>query len=315
MPGLSLSAQPPDDIIRPFQVEGAEFRGRLARLGGTVDDIIRRHEYPPPISQLLGEAVTLACLLAGALKFDGIFSLQAKGDGPVHMLLVDFVSPGVLRGYVQFNAEALAEALSDDPKLTAVVPRLLGKGHLSFTVDHGEDSERTQGIVALEGATLTDCAHNYFRESEQVQTAIRLAAAPVDDGGGGQIWRAGGLMVQRLPEGDPALLAKGLEFASEEYEDAWRRAVTLLATAQDKELTDPELSADELLYRLYHEDGIRVFRPVDLRFGCRCSADRAEWVLRSLSSESLKDMTVDGQLIVTCEFCSSAYPFEAARFV
>jgi molecular chaperone Hsp33 len=304
-----------DDLIRPFQLDGAGVRGRLVRLGPAVDEIIRRHGYPEGVSNLVGEAVALSALLAGALKFEGVFSVQAKGDGPVRALVADFASPGKLRGYAQFDRSAVQGALAAKPEGAASVPRLLGGGYIAFTVDQGDDTDRYQGIVALEGATLADCAHQYFRESEQIRTAIRLAAAPVDDGRGVAAWRAGGLMIQRLPEGDPALLARGYEADREAGEDDWRRAVTLLATAKDEELLDPALDPDGLLWRLYHEETVRVFDRVALDFGCRCSEARAERVLSSLSQDALADLAVDGRFVVTCEFCSSSYAFPAGRFL
>jgi molecular chaperone Hsp33 len=303
-----------DDLLRPFQVERAGVRGRLIRLGPSLDRILQRHAYPKPVAALLGEAIALATLLAGALKFDGVFSLQAKGDGAVSMLVADVVSPGTIRGYAQFDAEdvdrlARATDLEDAP-----VPRLMGGGYLAFTVDQGDDTERYQGIVPLEGATLGECAHKYFRDSEQIDAAIRLAAAEVDDGAGGTAWRAGGLMVQRLPEGDPAMLARGVEYDRETWEENWRRSVILLASARDDELVDAGLTADALLYRLYHEEGVRVFRDQALEFGCRCSRQRAERVLESLSREAIEDLSVDGRLIVDCEFCSARYDFDAEQF-
>ena len=314
MSGLSQEYAREDDLIRPFQVERAGVRGRLARLGPSLDAILQRHDYPRPVATLLGEAIALTTLLAGALKFDGVFSLQAKGDGAVRLLVADFVSPGTIRGYAQFDEAALDRTAETKDLDEAPVPRLMGSGYLAFTVDQGEDAERYQGIVPLEGATLGDCAHKYFRDSEQIETAIRLAAAEVDDGAGGTTWRAGGLMVQRLPEGAPALLARGVEIDREAWEENWRRAVILMATARDDELVDTGLSPDVLLYRLYHEEGVRVFRDVALAFGCRCSRERAEWVLQSLSGEAIADLEVDGKLVVDCEFCSARYEFEAAEF-
>ena len=157
-----------DDLIRPFQVEGAGVRGRLVRLGPTVDEIVRRHDYPPPIARLLSEGIALAAILAGALKYEGVFSLQAKGDGITRMLVVDCTSEGKIRGYAQFDAEELARLTAETAGQTLTVPRLMGGGYLAFTVDQGDDTERYQGIVPLEGATLAECAHKYFRDSEQV---------------------------------------------------------------------------------------------------------------------------------------------------
>ena len=305
-----------DDLIRPFQLERAGVRGRLVRLGPTADEIITRHDYPAPVSELLGEALALAAVLAGALKFDGVFTLQTKGDGPVHMMVADVASPGRLRGYAQFDSTAVAALEQQDSKIGASVTRLLGAGHIAFSVDQGDDSERHQGIVALEGASLADCAHKYFRDSEQIQSAIQLAAGPIASADGETCWRAGAIMVQRLPEGDPALLARGGEAIRDEVaEDDWRRAVAMLASTRVQELLASNLGTDDLLYRLFHEDGVRVFSEVPLEFGCRCSEQRARNVLSSLPKEELSELIVDGRFEVVCEFCNSQYDLPASLFL
>ncbi len=285
-------------------------RGRLVRLGPALDQILTRHDYPELVCRLLGEAVALSSALAGALKFDGVFTLQTKGDGPVSTLVADVRSPGDLRGYAQFDGEAIAgfEAGSYPS-----IPRLLGAGHIAFTVDQGADTERYQGIVALEGQNLADCAHNYFRESEQIETAMVLASRKVPGGGR---WRSGAIMLQRLPEGDPSLLARGVEVERDDVsEDDWRRVVTMLASTKDHELTDPKLSGDDLLYRLFHEDGVRIFEPTKLQPGCRCSEERAERILAQLPPGELPGLAVDRELIVTCEFCNASYTFSLEQFL
>ena len=292
-------------------------RGRLVRLGPALDEILRRHDYPDLVSQLLGEAVALSSALAGALKFDGVFTLQTKGDGPLSALVADVKSPGDLRGYAQFDKAAIA---AFDAEANPVVPRLLGAGHIAFTVDQGADTERYQGIVALEGQSLADCAHNYFRESEQIETAIVLACGRCPDRDNGdkadtESWRGGAIMLQRLPEGDPSLLARGVEVERDEgSEDDWRRVVTMLASTKEAELLDPTLSGDDLLYRLFHEDGVRIFDPTPLQPGCRCSHERAERILSQLPKTELPDLAIDGQLIVTCEFCNASYHFTLDQF-
>ena len=299
----------PDDLIRPFQIEHVGVRGRLVRLGPALNEILNRHGYPDLVSQLLGEAVTLSCALAGALKFDGVFTLQTKGDGPISTLLADFKSPGNLRGYAQFDAKAVQNI---DADVTPSIPRLLGAGYIAFTVDQGADTERYQGIVELEGFSLADCAHNYFRESEQIETAIVLASGRGADDGS---WRGGAIMLQRLPEGDPSLLARGVEVGRDEAsEDNWRRVVTLLASTQASELIDPDLVGDDLLYRLFHENGVRIFEPTQLRPGCRCSMKRAERIFQQLPSAELQDLALEDQLIVTCEFCNASYTFPLEQF-
>ena len=305
-----------DDFIRPFQIESAGIRGRMVRMGPLVDEILQRHDYPKPVSRLLGQALALTSVLATALKFDGVFSLQTKGDGAVPLLVADFRSPGLLRGYAQFDGDALEAAVEAAPGDEPSVPRLMGSGYIAFTVDQGSAKDRYQGIVALEGATLADCVHAYFRESEQLDSAIRVAVDETEDGDGERSWRAGAIMLQRLPEGDPGMMARGAEYERDEVsEEDWRRAVTLMATASDQELISPSLEPDDLLYRLYHEDGVRVFEGVPLQAGCRCSRHRAEVVLDSLPRTELADLAVDGELIVTCEFCNATYRFTLTQFM
>jgi molecular chaperone Hsp33 len=287
-----------DDIVQPFQIEGANLRGRLVRLGEVVDSVLTRHAYPDPVARLLGEALTLCAILATALKFEGVFTLQARGDGPVSMLVVDYRTSGDLRGYASFKEERLTEVLKKGNVDSAPVPRLLGAGHLALTVDQGPDTERYQGIVELEGATLADCAHAYFRQSEQLETGIRLA---VERDGGGR-WHAGGLMIQRLPQ------APGL--AKDEIEDAWRRALILMGSLTPKELALADVTPHRLLFRLFHEDGVRAFDVAPLAARCRCSEHRIASVLGNYPVEERREMAENGLIRVTCEFCNRRYDFE-----
>ena len=303
----------PDDYLRPFQIEGMTVRGRLVRLGPALHEILSRHGYPDLVSHLLGEAVALSSALAGALKFDGVFTLQTKGDGPLSAMVADVKSPGDLRGYAKFEPGAIA-AFEADARPS--IPRILGGGHIAFTVDQGADTERYQGIVALEGQSLADCAHNYFRESEQIDTAIVLACGRHPDSNSASgAWRGGAIILQRLPEGDPSLLARGVEVERDEVsEDDWRRVVTMLASTKDSELLDPELPGDDLLFRLFHEDGVRIFEPTGLRPGCRCSPERAERILAQLPPHELPGLALDNALIVTCEFCNASFTFTLDQF-
>ncbi len=289
----------PDDLVQPYQLENGAARGRLVRLGPAVQAVIDGHQYPEPVSVLLSEALALAALVAGIFKFDGIFSLQAKGDGPVRMLVVDMASDGALRGYAQFDAAALAavkDGWRDGP-----VPHLLGGGYLAFTVDQGQDTDSYQGIVDLTGATLSDCAHNYFRQSDQFDGAVKLASGRDADGQ----WRSGGLLVQKMPPEGRALLSG--EEAEEEFEEDWRRAVILMSSSRDDELLDAALHPHELLFRLFHEDGIRVFDPVPLEMRCRCSEERVETMLNLFPRAEIETLKIDDNVVVTCEFCSHDY--------
>lgn len=292
-----------DDLVQPFEIEPFHLRGRLVRLGPTLDTIVKRHDYPPPVATMLGEAIALAVALSSALKYDGIFTLQTKGDGAIRLLVVDVSSTGAVRGYAQYDAAKLAQAMAGGA--TTSVPRLMGAGYLAFTVDQGEDTERYQGIVALEGATLAECIHHYFRQSEQIATGIKVAVRRGADGR----WRGGCLTVQRPPAEERAEVMGTGEAA----EDGWRRALILMASSTSEELTDGGLSPEALLFRLFHEDGVRVFHTHGVRAECRCSRERIERVLRSLPAEERRDLgEADGSVTVTCEFCNQSYGFDAA---
>lgn len=302
-----MSASPPvDDLVQPFQVESSGIRGRLVRLGAVVDTILTRHDYPEEVSAILGEALALATALAASLKLEGIFTLQTKGDGPVSMLVADWRSPGLLRGYASVDRAALA-ARGAGP--AGAVPRLLGAGYLAFTVDQGAETERYQGIVELTGATLADCAHDYFRRSEQLGTGIRLAVAKLEDPLGRLVWRAGGLMIQRLPD------EESRDGTDDAAEDAWRRALILMSSVRDAELTDPGLPPNDLLWRLFHQEGVRVWAPQPVGFGCTCSRDKVSNVLRSFSAEQLAGMVIEGRIIATCQFCNNEYAFLAGDLI
>jgi molecular chaperone Hsp33 len=296
----------PDDLVQPFHIEGQPVMGRLVRLGPLVDEVVRRHAYPREVAALLAEMLALATGLSSLLKYEGIFTLQVKGDGPISLMVVDVTSDGDLRGYASHDAERLAQRLADTGGPHAVVPRLLGNGYLAFTVDQGSHTDRYQGIVELTGATLVDCVQHYFRQSEQLASGIKLAVAQTEG-----VWRAGVLLLQRLPEdgGTPARpLASG-----EAAEEGWRRSLVLMSSATSAELLDPNLPASDLLFRLFHEDGVRVTAPQPVRARCRCSQARVETVLKSLPRDEVESLKVDGEVVVTCEFCSRAYRFADAE--
>jgi molecular chaperone Hsp33 len=297
------TAPRPDDLIQPFRIDPFALRGRLVRLGATVDRILSQHDYPEPVAAILGEAIALAIVLAGALKYDGIFTLQTKTDGPVRLIVADVSSDGAVRGYAQYDEDRIAALGAPEfgaPGANPSVPLLMGKGYIAFTVDQGEDTERYQGIVELIGGTLAECAQHYFRQSEQIQAGIKLAAARSGEGGA---WRAGGLMLQRVPpEG-------GYRVIADDVEDSWRRAMVLMSTATASELVDPLLSPHRLLFRLFHDEGVRVFdtHPVEAR--CRCSRERIGRILRSFPAQDIEEMRQDEVTTVTCEFCNTRYDF------
>lgn len=284
------------DVLRPFQLERSRARGRLVRLGAAVDAVLQAHAYPRPVSDLLAELLVLVGGLAGGLKFDGRFSLQIRGDGPVRLIVADVTNDGEMRGYASFDADAIGEA--------SAFTDLVGKGLMALTVDQAASGGETyQGVVQLEGRSLQDSMLAYFQQSEQVPTGIRSAVAFDPTAGA---WRAAALIVQAMPGEATA--------APAEREDDWRRTMLLLETLSDAELLDPGLDPDALLFRLFHEDGVRVFDSLDLRFGCSCDAERVGTMLKQFDRDEVLAMPDEsGKVTVTCEFCSRVYRFTPAE--
>jgi molecular chaperone Hsp33 len=200
-----------------------------------------------------------------------------------------------MRGYARFDAERI-DAGSD-------LATLLGDGRLALTVDQGDAGAAYQSIVELTGADLTECMQTYFRQSEQLKTGLKIAVGRVADNGTWR-WRGGALMVQRLAD----------QPVDDEHQEDWHRTMLLLGTATDAELLDPGLPADALLYRLFHEEGVRVFAPQDLRFGCRCTRERVEKLLQSFPDAEVEEMRQDdGLVVVTCQFCNAGFRFDEAQ--
>jgi molecular chaperone Hsp33 len=312
-----------DDVVLPFTLDKLDSRGRVVRLGGALDAILKRHDYPAPVARLLGEAVTLAALIGSSLKFEGRFILQTQTDGPVNLIVVDLDAPDGLRGYARFDHDALVKAAERGETRPG---QLLGKGHLAMTVDQGSHMDRYQGIVALEGGSLEDVAHGYFQQSEQIPTRVRLAVAEHSRRGDPTPhWRAGGMLVQHLPPSGlvtmPDLPGDGNfdnpETTDPDYseDDKWTEAKSLVSTLADDELADPDVSPERLLFRLFHETGVRVFPALPLEERCTCSAERIEAMLRdNFSPEERAEMVVDGEIEVVCEFCSADYHFKPHDF-
>ena len=306
----------PDDIVLPFQTIASGVLGRVVRLGGVVDTILHKHAYPEPVSHALGEALALGALLGAALKFNGRFILQTKTDGPLGFIVVNYDVPGKLRGYANVPKARLAELAGQGRGDQGA---LIGHGHLAMTIDPGGDMERYQGIVALEGEPLVDAAHTYFRQSEQLPTFMRLAVAR-HFANGRWSWRAGGLLVQHVAR-TGGITARAGETDEErdqrlkgEDDEAWTRARLLAQTVEDHELLDPLLAPETLLYRLFHEEGVRVSPAVELSAKCRCSRDYIHDFLTQFGPSELADMREpDGTVGVTCEFCSTRYAFEPSE--
>ena len=291
---ISNDNLPPDDLILPFKLENSGLRGRVVRLGQTLDEILEAHDYPLPVSQLVAEACTLSLCLSSMLKYEGIFTLQAQGKGAIAMVVADVHSPGKLRGCASFDEEQLKTLMKEEVERFSPLNSYMGEGYIAFTVDQGEHAERYQGIVDLSGHSLHDCVHHYFEQSEQIRTLIKLAVGRED-----KSWRASAVMLQVVPE-------EGGEEVEVDSE-AWTRATTLLNTVTDEELLSSDLSMQELLIRLFHEEGVRVFPTEEVTRHCKCSTEKVENVLKLLSEDDRDYMTRDGAIEMTCEFCSKTF--------
>ncbi len=310
-----------DDRVVPFQVEGLDVRGRAVQLGPLLNTILGRHDYPAPVARLLAEALVLTALLGTSLKFDGKFTVQTKGDGPVDLLVADFSTPDALRAYARYDEDALAAAVKDGKTSP---PELLGQGVLAFTIDQGKGMQPYQGIVPMDGSSLEEIAGVYFRQSEQIPTRVRLAVAELfdrdEDGKPRHNWRAGGLVAQFLPQAPERMRhpdlhgGDGDERDTSVTDDAWDEARSLVETIDTDELTDPQVAIERLLYRLFHERGVRVYEPQTVFDRCSCSREKIKGVLAGFTAEEIEASQEDGQIAVTCEFCSTTYRYEPAEF-
>ena len=302
-----------DDIVLPFQVDPLDVRGRAVFLGEALDNLLSRHDYPEPVSALLGQMAALTILLGSSLKFDGNFILQTQSAGPVSLAVVDFSTPDSVRAYARFDAERVEAAI----RAGEISPReMLGEGVLAMTVDQGADMQRYQGIVALDGISLEEAAHQYFKQSEQIPTIVRLAVAkivtPNPEGNGSKTaWRAGGIISQFLPDSPERIKHVDLpggsddeEFSEVEHDDAWNEARALVETVADDELTDPQLGVEQLLYRLFHEHGVRAYEGTPVKDKCTCSRERVIAMIKNFADEPDHEPE---DVETKCEFCGTIY--------
>ncbi|WP_455476012.1 Hsp33 family molecular chaperone [Bartonella sp. B17] len=306
-----------DDTVIPFQVEELDIRGRVVQLGEALNSILTKHQYPEPVSYLLAEALVLTVLLGTSLKLKGKFILQTNSNGPVNILVCDFSPPSSLRGYARFNEEQLKQAIANDQISSKT---LLGEGTLAFTIDQGAHTQRYQGIVALDGSNLQEVAHTYFDQSEQIPTDIRLAVAILikrdKQGKSQKSWRAGGILTQLLPQTshhhimyEPYKQPEKTKTRAQ-LENQWQEAKALTATIESTELTDPQIGSKKLLFRLFHEQGVRVFEPLSLVNKCSCSREKIKEILEGFPTEERIQMVKDKYISVTCKFCSTTYRFK-----
>lgn len=292
---------PDDSHVLTFDLDRASLRGRIVRLGKILNDIIDPHSYPEPVKPLVAETVILALLLSSMLKYEGVFILQAQGNGPVTRLVSDVTSAGHVRATAGYDAEKLEKLLTEKPD--PIITDLLGNGYLAFTVDQGEYMERYQGLVELKGKSLQDSIHHYFAQSEQIGTSIKMVVGQDENGN----WRAGAIMLQHVPDHE------NIPQDAKPVAENWNRAQILLETCTDEELLDPKLHDDTLLYRLFHEEGVRVYSPQKVCKGCRCTPEKLQGILGLLTADDLAHATVNGEIVMTCEFCNKDFKFDPEK--
>lgn len=293
------------DSCLPFQIEGQDIKGRVVRLGRSVNEILTKHDYPDHIAKLMGQNLAFTAMIGSLMKYDGILTTQLKGDGPFRVLVSDFYKAaennniGDIRGYASFEddiieGDTLSEMFGDN-------------GYMAITIDQGKFMERYQGIVKLEGENLTDAAEEYFRSSEQLPTKVMLSCEKDDNG----IWHAGAIMIQHYARNTEDELGRD----EDETEDHWNTASVMLGSLKEEELLDPNLSLQNLLIRLYHESGVRIFEDTNIKAGCRCSEEKIRTALASMDLAELQEVAEEGVINVTCDFCTTTHKFELNKLV
>ena len=313
-----------DDNVIPFHVEALEVRGRAVQLGPMINNILDAHQYPEPVSRLLAEAVCLSMLLGSSLKFDGKFIIQTESDGAVPFFVADFSSPGAVRAYAHFDKEKLDDLIALG---TIDTGTLMGKGVLAMTIDQGSNTQQYQGIVSLDGQSLEEVADQYFRQSEQIPTKVRLGVSQlveaVSDGGTRRTWRAGGLIAQFLPDTPermriPDLPGGDKPGKNDDYadpmdtiDDIWLEARSLVSTIGDDELTDPQIGIEQLLFRLFHQRGVHVHPAQPMINKCGCSKQKIVNIVSSFSKDEQEEAILasdkPGFITSKCEFCGKHY--------
>ena len=310
-----------DDTVLPFQLDMSDIRGRIARLDGVLDDVLRQHDYPPAIEALVAEMALLTAMIGQMVKLRWKLSLQVRGDGPARIIATDYYGPtddgqpARMRAYASFD-----ETRIDN---TTKPFELIGKGYFALLLDQGNDMKPYQGITPIAGGSLSVCAETYFAQSEQIPTRFALTYGKSQIPGKDEGWRAGGVMLQHMPKASPLMSSDGatgedgLMAATDALDsdgaENWNRANTLLDTVEEMEVVGPTVSPSQLLLRLFHEEEPRIYEAQDIRFGCSCSPERVRDSLSIYSAKDIAHMTTDDDKVTAdCQFCGSHYEFDPA---
>lgn len=297
------------DTCVSFFIDNGAYQGRLIRMSSVLDTIIGKHYYPRPVAAVVAESTVLAAMLASTLKYEGLFTLQTQSNGAVSMVVVDVTSEGKIRACASFDEEHLKQnqELRKTSGEIEAAPHLMGKGHLAFTVDQGPNTELYQGIVDLQGKNLTECALRYFKQSEQIDTDLKLfLQAPEGESGS---WLAAGIMLQKMP------LKGGNESSPEEMEEAWNEAKVFMESLTQDEVFDAELTSEQLLHRLFHANNLSISKCKNYSFGCRCSREKLLQTLSTFSEDDINAMLENNKVTATCHFCSEKYVFDKGELI
>ena len=297
------------DTCVSFFIDNGADQGRLIRMSSVLDTIIGKHCYPRPVAAVVAESTVLAAMLASTLKYEGLFTLQTQSNGAVSMVVVDVTSEGKIRACASFDEEHLKQnqELRKTSGEIEAAPHLMGKGHLAFTVDQGPNTELYQGIVDLQGKNLTECALRYFKQSEQIDTDLKLfLQAPEGESGS---WLAAGIMLQKMP------LKGGNESSPEEMEEAWNEAKVFMESLTQDEVFDAELTSEQLLHRLFHANNLSISKCKNYSFGCRCSREKLLQTLSTFSEDDINAMLENNKVTATCHFCSEKYVFDKGELI
>lgn len=310
-----------DDTVLPFQLDRSDIRGRVARLDGVLEQILGQHDYPAAVEALVAEMALLTALIGQTIKLRWKLSLQVRSDGPIRLIATDYYGPqnegdfARVRAYASYDSERLDESKNPFDQV--------GSGYFAILIDQGAGTTPYQGITPLTGGSLRACAETYFAQSEQLPTRFSLSFGRSQLAGQPEHWRAGGVMLQHMPKASPFIASEGgsgegglleaVDVLNEDEGENWNRANVLLDTVDDLELIGPTVQPTELLVRLFHEEGPRVFDPQPIQFGCSCSADRVRESLSIYSAKDIASMTTDeGIVTADCQFCGAHYEFDPA---
>ncbi|KIC36313.1 Hsp33 family molecular chaperone HslO [Leisingera sp. ANG-M7] len=307
-----------DDTVLPFQLDASDMRGRVARLDGVLEGILKQHDYPPVVEALVAEMALLTALIGQTISLRWKLSLQVQSKGAVRMIATDYYAPqkegeiGRIRAYASFDRDRL----TDSNPLEQV-----GEGYFAILIDQGNGTQPYQGITPLSGGSLSACAEAYFAQSEQLPTMFKLSFGKSAEPGVAEHWRAGGVMLQSMPKASPFAaqgegsgeVLQAIDLVSGDEEENWNRATTLLSTVEELELIGPSVTPTDLLIRLFHEEQPRVYDTQPVRFGCTCSEERVRQSLSIYSAKDIEKMTTDdGRVTADCQFCGAHYDLDPA---